>query len=120
MTADFHNPVSKAVRPEDTAKTLSQYRHSQERGKEDYALMVKAFYDLITDFYEFGWGRSWHFAPTKDGASFEESIASHQYFLGEAMGLRPGMKVLDIGCGVGGPAQRLSSAQTLSPSGHPL
>lgn len=70
--------------------------------------MVKTFYDLITDSYEFGWGRSFHFAPTKDGASFEESIASHQYFLGEAIGLRPGMKVLDIGCGVGGPQRALA------------
>jgi len=108
MAADFHNPISKALRPEDTAKTLSQYRHGQARGKEEYALMVKTFYDLITDSYEFGWGRSFHFAPTKDGASFEESIAGHQYFLGEAMGLRQGMKVLDIGCGVGGPQRVLA------------
>ncbi len=95
MAADFHNPISKAVRPEDTAKTLSKYRNSQEKGNGEYALMVKAFYDLITDFYEFGWGRSFHFTPTKDGASFEESITGHQYFLGAAIGLRPGMKVLD-------------------------
>ena len=95
MAADFHNPISKAVRPEGTAKTLSKYRNSQEKGNEEYALMVKEFYDLITDFYEFGWDRSFHFTPTQDGASFEESIASHQYFLGEAIGLRPGMKVLD-------------------------
>lgn len=50
MAADFHNPISKAVRSEDTAKTLSEYRNSQEKGNEKYALMVKAFYDLITDF----------------------------------------------------------------------
>ena len=108
MATDFHNPISKAVRPEDTVETLSKYRNSQEKGIEEYAPMVKAFYDLITDFYEFGWGPSFHFAPTKDGASFEESIASHQYFLGEAIGLRPGMKVLDIGCGVGGPQRAIA------------
>lgn len=50
MAADFHNLISKAVRPEDTAKTLSRYRNSQEKGNEKYALMVKAFYDLITGF----------------------------------------------------------------------
>ena len=95
MATDFHNPISKAVRSEDTAKTLSKYRNSQEKGNEEYALMVKEFYDLITDFYEFGWGRSFHFTPTKDSASFEKSITGHQYFLGEAIGLRLGMKVLD-------------------------
>ena len=108
MKTDFHNPISRAMRPEDMAETLSEYRSSQARGKEEYARMVVAFYDLITDFYEFGWGQSWHFAPAKDGASFEESIAGHQYFLGESMGLKPDMKVLDIGCGVGGPQRAIA------------
>ena len=108
MTSDFHNPISKAVRPEDTAESLLEYRRSQKRGKEEYARMVTAFYDLITDFYEYGWGRSFHFAPMKAGESFEESLAGHQYFLGEAIGLRPDMKVLDVGCGVGGPQRALA------------
>ena len=109
MATDFHNPISRAIRPEDTADTLSRYRRSQERGREDYARMVEGFYDLITDFYEYGWGQSFHFAPGKGGASFEESLAAHQQFLGEALGLRPGMTVLDIGCGVGGPQRAIAS-----------
>ena len=108
MATDFHNPIPKAMRPEDTAEALSKYRTSQDRGKEEYAAMVKAFYSLITDFYEYGWGRSFHFAPANDGASFEEAIAGHQHFLGEALGLKPGMKVLDIDCGVGGPQRALA------------
>ena len=108
MAAEFHNPISRAIRPEDTAEALEKYLRSQERGREEYALMVQAFYDLITDFYEFGWGRSFHFAPAMGGASFEESLASHQHFLGEAIGLNPGMKVLDIGCGVGGPQRSIA------------
>ena len=58
MAPDFHSPISRAIRPEDTADTLSGYRRSQQRGKDDYARMVKGFYDLITDFYEYGWGQS--------------------------------------------------------------
>ena len=108
MPAEFHNPISKAIRPEDTAEALSKYLRSQQRGREEYALMVQAFYDLITDFYEYGWGQSFHFAPGKDGASFEEALAGHQYYLGEAIGLKPGMKVLDIGCGVGGPQRSIA------------
>ena len=108
MGISFHNPISKAVRPEDTVETLSEYRRSQGRGKEEYARMVTAFYDLITDFYEYGWGQSFHFAPMKVGESFEEAIVGHEYFLGEAIGLRPGMKVLDVGCGVGGPQRSLA------------
>ena len=109
MADNFHNPISKALRPEETAETLSEYRRSQGRGhKKEYARMVTTFYDLITDFYEYGWGQSFHFAPTKVGESFEESIVGHEYFLGEAIGLRPGMKVLDLGCGVGGPQRALA------------
>ena len=108
MTDDFHNPISRAIRSEDTSRTVSRYRNSQERGSEEYASMVRAFYDLITDFYEFGWGHSFHFAPGREGGSFEESLASHQYFLGEALGLKPGMQVLDVGCGIGGPQRAIA------------
>jgi sterol 24-C-methyltransferase len=109
MAADFHNPISRAIRPEDMADTLSRYRRSQGRGKEDYARMVEGYYDLSTDFYEYGWGQSFHFAPGKDGASLAESIAAHQHLLGNALGLQTGMKVLDVGCGVGGPQRELAS-----------
>ncbi|MYD42714.1 MAG: methyltransferase domain-containing protein [Gammaproteobacteria bacterium] len=70
--------------------------------------MIRRFYELVTDFYEFAWGSSFHFAPTRNGASFEESIVSHQYFLADALALSPGMKVLDVGCGVGGPQRSIA------------
>lgn len=108
MAADFHNPISRAIPPEEMAETLSKFRSSQERGKEEYAAMINTFYDLITDFYEYGWGQSFHFAPGVRGASFEEALTAHQYFLGEGIGLGPGMKVLDVGCGVGGPQRSLA------------
>ena len=87
---------------------MSEYLNSQKRGKEEYDTMVKTFFALVTDFYEYGWGQSFHFAPAMNGASFGESIAAHEYFLGKAMDLRPGMKVLDIGCGVGGPQRSIA------------
>ena len=31
--------------------------------KEKYADMVNHFYNLVTDFYEWGWGQSFHFGP---------------------------------------------------------
>ncbi len=61
------------------------------------------YYDLVTDFYEYGWGRSFHFAPRVPGESFKESLVRHERYLSDALGLRPGMVVADIGCGVGGP-----------------
>jgi len=35
---------------------------------------VNKFYSLITDFYEYGWGESFHFAAREIGESFEASI----------------------------------------------
>ena len=35
---------------------------------------VNKFYSLITDFYEYGWGESFHFAAREKGESFENSI----------------------------------------------
>lgn len=35
---------------------------------------VNKFYSLITDFYEYGWGESFHFAAREKGESFEASI----------------------------------------------
>lgn len=54
MSAEFHDPVSRACRPDETAQMLSRSSDSQAWGKEEYASLVETFYDLITDFYEFG------------------------------------------------------------------
>ena len=108
MTNEIRSPLSKANPPEHTAQAVSLYRDSQAQGKDQYAPMVRKFYELVTDFYEFGWGSSFHFAPGRDGASFEESIAQHQHFLGDSMQLKPRITVLDVGCGVGGPQRALA------------
>ena len=111
MPVTIHNPVSKAVKREDTARVAEKYRsfHNEEKGgsvlvrKQRYMEMVNQYYDLVTDFYEYGWGQSFHFAPRKRNESFEDSLVRHELFLAESMGLHPGMRVLDVGCGVGGP-----------------
>ena len=61
------------------------------------------YYDLATDFYEYGWGKSFHFAPRVPGENFKASLARHERFLAQSLGLKPGMVVADLGCGVGGP-----------------
>lgn len=72
------------------------------------------FYDLVTEFYERGWGQSFHFAPRFTGEDFHASIVRHEHFLASKLGLSPKDKVLDVGCGVMGPARniaRLSGAK---------
>eukprot|EP00980_Cylindrotheca_fusiformis_P022209 scaffold9100_cov116-Cylindrotheca_fusiformis.AAC.2 len=70
--------------------------------------MVNEYYDLATDFYEYGWGQAFHFAPRYQGEGFYESLCRHEYFLASRGGFKQGMRVLDLGCGVGGPMRNIA------------
>lgn len=78
----------------------------QMRQKE-YKTMVNSFYDLVTDFYEWGWGQSFHFAPRVHGETFNESIVRLEHYIAARLGLKDGVKTLDVGCGVGGPMRNI-------------
>ena len=97
--------------PDEVKSVVDQYTgiHDAglERRKERYRSFVNHYYNLVTDFYEFGWGQSFHFAPRRRGESLESSQLRHQYFLADRLALKPGMQVLDVGCGVGGPMAAL-------------
>jgi len=66
-----------------------------------------SYYNLATDLYEYGWGGSFHFCRFAIGEPFRQAIARHEHYLAHIMGIREGMKVLDVGCGVGGPAREI-------------
>lgn len=69
---------------------------------------VDTFYSLITDFYEYGWGQSFHFAPRNKGESFDESIWRHEERIADQIKANVGMHILDAGCGVGGPMRTIA------------
>ena len=72
-----------------------------------YADLVNSYYNLATDFYEWGWGQSFHFAERLQGEDFAASIYRHEYYLAMRLGVKPTDKVLDCGCGIGGPLRNL-------------
>jgi sterol 24-C-methyltransferase len=69
---------------------------------------VPSYYNLATDLYEYGWGQSFHFCRYSVGESFYQAIARHEHYLAHQIGIKEGMKVLDVGCGVGGPAREIA------------
>jgi sterol 24-C-methyltransferase len=95
----------------DLRPTVSEYEHLHDEDaggdvgarRTGYQQLTRQYYDLVTDFYERGWGRSFHFAPRYRGETLRESILRHEAYVALRLGLAPGMRVVDVGCGVGGP-----------------
>jgi sterol 24-C-methyltransferase len=83
------------------------HENEQERAS-NYSTLVNSYYNLATDFYEYGWGKSFHFCRFYPGEDLACAIKRHEHFLALKTGIEPGMKVLDIGCGVGSPAREIS------------
>ncbi|XP_062005135.1 cycloartenol-C-24-methyltransferase-like [Rosa rugosa] len=88
-----------------------------EDRKGNYTDMVNKYYDLVTSFYEYGWGESFHFAPRWKQESLKESIKRHEHFLALQLGLKQGHKVLDVGCGIGGPMREITRFSGASVTG---
>jgi sterol 24-C-methyltransferase len=74
-----------------------------EKRNKEYMTMVNHYYNLVTDFYEYGWGYSFHFGRRFKGEDFHASLARHEQWLAARANFGPGQTILDLGCGVGGP-----------------
>ncbi|CCW60101.1 unnamed protein product [Phytomonas sp. EM1] len=96
----------------DVNSTADRFRDRFEKAtaqdrKEEATTMVNEYYDMVTDFYEFGWGQSFHFAPRYIQETFYESIMRHEFYLAYTGGFKEGDHIVDVGCGVGGPARSM-------------
>lgn len=110
LTAAAHTGVDAArVDAEIRAYTdLFRPEATVDDRRGQYATMVNQYYDLVTDFYEYGWGQSFHFAPRHRGETFRESLIRYEATLAVRIGATPDHHLLDVGCGVGGPMRNLA------------
>ncbi|GAA94654.1 hypothetical protein E5Q_01307 [Mixia osmundae IAM 14324] len=88
---------------------LGQGTAEEEKARlKDYQSLVSGYYDGVTDVFENGWGQCWHFCTFYKGEPFKQAIARYEHYLALRIGITPGSKVLDAGCGVGGPATEIA------------
>ncbi len=115
MTTRRSGFLKEAIDGGDVASAIREYEDRyggtgpevQDRRKREYKNFAKLYFDLVTDFYEFGWNTSFHFAPRKRNESFAASLAHHEHYLARKLGLSEGMVALDLGCGIGGPLREM-------------
>jgi sterol 24-C-methyltransferase len=94
--------------PAKVGRYQAWYHDAPDDVRRNYAAISNTYYDLVTDFYEYGWGQSFHFAPRARGETFRESMLRHEQWLALRLGLSPQSHVLDVGCGVGGPMRAIA------------
>ena len=63
---------------------------------------------VARDLYRAAWGDSIHFSVFRDGKSRDEAALATERMLADEGGFGPGMSVLDVGCGSGGPAMTIA------------
>ncbi|KAJ5894714.1 hypothetical protein N7495_006405 [Penicillium taxi] len=91
----------------DNQAAADETDETREARKSEYATLTRHYYNLATDFYENGWGTSFHFCRFAYGEPFLQAIARHEHYLAFQTGITSKMKVLDVGCGVGGPGRAI-------------
>lgn len=128
--ADVHN-VATDTYLKMWKKPEAETQEDEDKRLDGYTSLVNSYYNLATDFYEYGkffffffwkkgtvfsnvklfiigWGSSFHFCRYYVGEEFNRAIARHEHYLASNIGIKANMKVLDVGCGVGGPAREIA------------
>ena len=91
--------------------------HDSDAARRGQTQMVSRFYDVVTKFYEHGWGQSFHFAPRRSGEALHAAQRRQETAVAELLELGPQSRVVDIGCGVGGPLVTIAKASGASITG---
>ncbi|KAL2193778.1 S-adenosyl-L-methionine-dependent methyltransferase [Corynascus similis CBS 632.67] len=90
------------------AITWASEEERRERQRK-YFQVGSDYYDLVTPLYEQGWGQQFHYTPITPGLSIQESMTAYEKTFAGLARLEKDMRILDLGCGIGGPARTIAS-----------
>jgi sterol 24-C-methyltransferase len=90
----------------DLSKVTKEERDKRNEGSRE---ITDAYYDLANDNLEQGWNRKFHFCRFQHGESIDAALSRHEHFMALMTNMKPGFKVLDVGCGNGAPARTIAS-----------
>ena len=90
-----HKNVTRYVKEQFVQGSGERERETNRRKRLEQARHISDnFYTLVTDFYEYGYGQSFHFATVMDGATMSEDIAEYEKAVARTLKAGPGMKLL--------------------------
>ena len=92
-------------RSKDLVQFLDQHEKLfvEARRTGDHRPATSAYYEMMGPIIETYYGAGWHFCPPDyPGQSRDDAVRSLHHRIARLLGLRSGMEVLDVGCGVGG------------------
>ncbi|KIW96109.1 uncharacterized protein Z519_03176 [Cladophialophora bantiana CBS 173.52] len=77
------------------------------------AEIADSYYDFASAAYENGWSTHFHYTPFPPSfppgeSTIATALSFYEHRLAFLMDLKPHMKVLDVGCGIGGPAREIA------------
>jgi sterol 24-C-methyltransferase len=73
-----------------------------------YEPMVRRYYECVTAVYRHFWGDSYHFALFQGTESRQDALLATERMVAEEGTFRKGLSILDVGCGLGGPALNIA------------
>lgn len=69
--------------------------------------VTKSFYNIVSDFYEYGWGECFHFGLRHKNESLAKGIVNSEQIVAQKLRVTNGDQVLDMGMGIGGPLREI-------------
>lgn len=87
--------VKRYVKQFERGKEESEREANRKKRIQEVNDISNNFYTLVTDFYEYGYGRSFHFAPVLSASSsMQECIVAYEREIARTIKAGQGMKLL--------------------------